>query len=174
LSVQKNILALLDDQQGDDFQPKLYLEHFAPYLYTYIAGYAALVDALVAATEFRNHKSVLRYVSGQSEFAACCIPSAWKDAFDSKEWDGCTEAQVTKAYNGDAKLPFGFNTKIIGFTPCAEMPPLVVSLRVGKIHGPGGSAFAFARGPVAFADGGHGRFNGLAARLAPRGVVVGC
>lgn len=101
LSVQKNILALLDDQQGDDFQSKLYLEHFAPYLYTYIAGYAALVDAMVAATEFRNHKSVLRYVSGQSEFAACCIPSAWKDAFDSKEWDGCTEAQVTKAYNGE-------------------------------------------------------------------------
>jgi hypothetical protein len=101
LSVPTDILALLDDQ-GDDFQSKHYLEHFAPYFYTYVVGYSALIDAMIAATEFRNHKSVLRYVSGQSELAACRIPPAWKKAFDSKEWDGCTEAQVAKAFDGEA------------------------------------------------------------------------
>jgi hypothetical protein len=102
LSIPTDILDLLDHQQGDDFQSKYYLEHFAPYFYTYIVGYAALVDTMVVASELPNHKSVLRYVSGQSELAACRIPPAWKKTFDSKEWDGCTEAQVTKAFEGEA------------------------------------------------------------------------
>ena len=102
LNIPTDILDLIDDQQGDDFQSKHYLEHFAPYFYTYIVGYAALVDNMVVASELPNHKSVLRYVSGQSELAACRIPPAWKRTFDSKEWDGCTEAQVTKAFEGEA------------------------------------------------------------------------
>ena len=101
MSAPTDILALLDDRQGDDFQTKPYFEHFAPYFYTYIVGFGALVDTLVAAAELPNFKSVLRYVSGQSELAACRIPPAWKQSFTSKEWDGCTEAQITKAFQGE-------------------------------------------------------------------------
>ena len=92
----------LMDEQGDDFDQSAYLTNFAPYWYTYVVGYRTLVQRLLVAEKaFPNPKSALRYVSGQSELAIGRVPRSWKTRFESRDWDECTDSQVSKAYAGE-------------------------------------------------------------------------
>ncbi|TXG96743.1 MAG: hypothetical protein E6R08_08665 [Nevskiaceae bacterium] len=89
-------------EQGDHFDQSAYLANFAPYFYTYVVGYRTLVQKLLVAEDaFRNPKSALRYVSGQSELAIGRIPPSWKSRFESRDWNECSEAPILKAYAGE-------------------------------------------------------------------------
>ena len=97
-----DILGLLD-AQGEDFQPEIYLEKFAPWHWTYAAGYPALMTTLLAAEEgFRDGKGVFDYVKGQRSRALGRIPKAWQDQFPARGWGDCNGTQIAKAAGGDA------------------------------------------------------------------------
>jgi hypothetical protein len=97
-----DILGLLD-AQGGDFQPDIYLEKFAPWHWTYAAGYPALMTTLLAAEEgFRDDKGVFDYVKGQRSRALGRIPKTWKDQFPTRGWSDCNGSQIAKAAGGDA------------------------------------------------------------------------
>jgi hypothetical protein len=95
-----DILSILD-AQGEDFQPEVYLEHFAPYHWTYVAGYGALLDELlVAESGFRDIKAVVDYVKGQRGRAIGLVPKSWRERFPRGSWEDCNGSQILKASGG--------------------------------------------------------------------------
>jgi hypothetical protein len=97
-----DILSLLD-AQGGDFQPDAYLEKFAPWHWTYVAGYPLLLTTLLAAEEgFRDDKGVFEYVKGQRSRAVGRIPQAWQDQFPTRGWGECNVSQIAMAAKGAA------------------------------------------------------------------------
>jgi hypothetical protein len=97
-----DILSILD-AQGEDFQVEVYLEHFAPYHWTYLAGYGALLDVLLLAEHgFRDIKAVVDYVKGQRGRAIGLVPDSWRGRFPRGSWGDCNGSQIVKASSGQA------------------------------------------------------------------------
>jgi hypothetical protein len=97
-----DILSILD-AQGEDFQLEVYLERFAPYHWTYLAGYGALLDVLLLAEHgFRDIKAVVDYVKGQRGRAIGLVPDSWRERFPRGSWGDCNGSQIVKASGGQA------------------------------------------------------------------------
>jgi hypothetical protein len=92
----------LFDTQSPDFKPEIYLEHFAAYRWTYVAGFPALIHAMLQAGEgFGERKDVLEYIVGQRGRAIGLLPARWKSIFKDGDWDDFNGAQVQSASKGE-------------------------------------------------------------------------
>ncbi|MGY4617613.1 hypothetical protein ACVWZ4_002840 [Bradyrhizobium sp. USDA 4472] len=101
LKAPADIFALFDTQ-GDDFKREVYLEEFALYRWTYVAGFPALVQALLQAGEgFSNRKEVLEYIVGQRGRTIGLLPREWRSLFEGGNWDDFNGGQVESAARGE-------------------------------------------------------------------------
>jgi hypothetical protein len=92
----------LFDEMGD-LLPHIYMEHFASYRWTYIAGYQNLVELLFLSTKnFTSNRDATRHIAAHRFRAKDMIPDGWKARFPDGNWNSISSAQIEGASNGAA------------------------------------------------------------------------
>jgi hypothetical protein len=102
ISVAQPIDSLdLLDRRGDGFHASSYIHEFAPYLWTYVAGYPLLVETFFLVEDgFANIRSVRDYIKGLRAPAVGLILPSWKARFPEGDWSSCNAMQIEHACQG--------------------------------------------------------------------------
>jgi hypothetical protein len=96
-----DIFELLD-RRGEGFHSATYIREFAPYLWTYIAGYPLLVESFyLVEPGFSNVRAAKDYIKGLRTRAVGLISQGWRTRFPSGDWSGCNAMQIEQACNGN-------------------------------------------------------------------------
>jgi Pentapeptide repeats (8 copies) len=86
----------------DDFLPYNYIENFAPFLWTHIAGYPSLIELFRFAERLPSTRNVKEHVEVQRLSAVNNIPDGWKMRFERGDWNKCSTSQIKDACIGNA------------------------------------------------------------------------
>jgi hypothetical protein len=103
----QDIFELLDEPEN--FNRPIYLATFAPYRWTYIAGYRELVDRYILEHgEHFDRTTVREILRGWRKPAMKAVPTSWKDVItaDQSYWSSLNPDQINKACDG---LPTRFD-----------------------------------------------------------------
>jgi hypothetical protein len=88
-------------EANDDFEWSTYVREFAPYRWTYIAGFAELISLLhTTEPEFSDVSSVVDYLTGLRLSGVRRVPNAWKQSFTGGYWSNCGADQIELACSG--------------------------------------------------------------------------
>jgi hypothetical protein len=75
-----------------------YMVHFAPYEWTYGAGYHEIVSHIpIWNPSVPSPKAAKEYVKGFRTQALLKIPDAWRKSMDSADWTHCNEKKINMA-----------------------------------------------------------------------------